>query len=106
MNLIKSIVLAFFLVTFAVSASAQERYEQMMITYSPGDHGLFTSKDNGEWKEEAVPKSERKSIHDVTPALIRIKEHSEQGWELYQNSVSLSGGGAQVFTFHLRRQLK
>lgn len=106
MNAIKAIVAALFIVTTALTADAQERYEQMMITYSPGNFGMYTSRDNGEWKEEAVPKSERKSINDVTPALIRIKEHSEQGWELYQNSVSLSDGGAQVFTFHLRRQLK
>jgi hypothetical protein len=106
MNPIKAIVAALFIVTTALTASAQERYEQMVITYNPHSRGLYTSTDTGEWKEETVPKSESEGAYNCSPALVRIKELSEQGWELYQNSVYSPGSFPQVFNFHLRRPLK
>jgi hypothetical protein len=106
MNTIKAFAVILFLTTSALTANAQERYEQMVITYNPNSRGLYTSTDTGEWKSETVPKSESEGAYNCSPALVRIKELSEQGWELYQNSVSNPGSGPQVFNFHLRRPLK
>jgi len=102
MNLIKAFAVIFFIAIATLTANAQERYEQMTVTYITTSRQMFISTDSGEHEEELVPKSEKKSTYDTSPALVRCKQLSEQGWELYQTSAP----APQIFIFHLRRPLK
>jgi len=101
MNTIKASALTLFIAVSAFTATAQERYEYMIITYSAVNGELFISTDTGEYKAEVIPRSDKKPNLDLSPALIRIRPYSDQGWVVYQNSmISVS-----TIVFHLRRPM-
>ncbi len=103
MNPIKSLVVVLFVTTSALAANAQERYEQMTIMYYSTTRLMRISTDTGEYKEEVTPKSGKKdSEYDLSPALVKCRELSEMGWELYQTSMH----NTNTYVFHLRRPLK
>jgi hypothetical protein len=102
MNPIKAIVVVLFITLSATVAHAQERYEQMIVVYNAVTSQISISTDSGEYTEESLHKSDSKKYLDISPALVRIKQLSNQGWELYQTSFPK----LEYPTFLLRRPLK
>ncbi|MFZ1693799.1 MAG: hypothetical protein WAT74_11420 [Flavobacteriales bacterium] len=102
MNPIKVIVVALFIVTSALPANAQERYEHMTILYFATTAEMFISTDTGGYKTEVGEKTDKKASWDLSPALVKCKQLSEEGWELLQTSIQQPS----AYFFHLRRPLK
>lgn len=102
MNKIKALFVTLVCITITLSSQAQAHFEQMIVLYNRFDRTLHISMDNGDYKMETIPKGAVKDRYDISAALVRVKQLSADGWELYQNT-TMEGG---LWFFHLRRPLK
>ena len=84
---------------------AQQKYEYAVIDYTPSARAIQISLNGVDFKKVDVPKETAKGFGDANPALIEVTKMEDQGWELFNSTMSVGATYAEhIFVFYLRKK--
>lgn len=100
----KQLLAALFLIFTLVSASAQDKYEFMIIAYF-ADAKLITVAVDGEKVQDWDIDAKRYEKISGAPLLKKVSEYQEKGWEVMTfTNTSAGSEGKQEFYAYLRKK--
>lgn len=95
-----TLLTAFFFFGLLTGLQAQDKYEYATIDYYIAARTIIVSTSTGDYEEVIVDKNAIKnSVSDYRPALKKVVELEDKGWELYQSSPFSFGKG-----FYMRKK--
>ncbi len=83
---------------------AQEKYEQAVIRQTL--MGLHISVEGKEYKRIKFEKGTTADFEDLTPILKELANMRNDGWEVWNSSVTTYNDGPNKTTYFLRRKIK
>lgn len=99
--------LLFSLILFAgihFTTLAQGKTEIAVITFQPGYRELFVQTNGTEMKKIDVPKDQVKGNADFTAALKEVARMTEEGWEIKDTNMVVTGSAILTFFCTLTRK--
>lgn len=101
MKHIKTTLLAFALLFSVNTLMAQEKYDYIIVTFSPVTGILGISNNGVGYEHSRAKKGEIEHAYDVSNALKEVNKLEEEGWELFNTGTN---GGSFTYVFFLRRK--
>ncbi|MCF8461954.1 MAG: hypothetical protein K9G46_14630 [Flavobacteriales bacterium] len=101
MKNLKTTLLAFALLFSVNALMAQEKYDYVVITFSPITGILAISTNGTDFVQSRANKGEIQHAYDVSNALNQVNKLEHEGWELFNTGTT---GGSFTYVFFMRRK--
>jgi hypothetical protein len=96
-NLKTTMIVVMLMLAAVGSAVAQEKYEYACVYYNSSENVVSTSINGVDFEKEKITIASTKGLWDLNPAIKKVLDMQEKGWEVYNSGVSSAPNGVIYF---------